>query len=70
MIRFNVWRYQSGRTSLRRRAVPSSDKLQDRHLLQSLTMLMQGGFKVVKDGVQFVTTGYESLGTQFTDAIF
>jgi len=33
-------------------------------------MLMQGGFKVVKDGVQFVTTGYESLGTQFTDAIF
>jgi hypothetical protein len=33
-------------------------------------MLMQGGFKVYKDEVQFGATGYESLGTQFTDAIF
>jgi hypothetical protein len=33
-------------------------------------MLMQGGFKVCKDDVQFGATGYESLGTQFTDAIF
>jgi hypothetical protein len=65
MLRFGL-----SRAPFWRGTVLSADKLQDSHLPQSLTKLMQGGFEVFKNWSYFCASRYESLGTHFTDAIF
>ncbi len=66
----STFRVGLSRAPFWRGTVPSADKLQDRHLPQPPTVLVQCGFKVFKNWSYFWASRNESLGTQFTDAIF
>jgi hypothetical protein len=46
------------------------EKLQGSQLPEALNMLMQGGFEVFYDWIEFGPPRRQSLGAQFPDAVF